>query len=116
MKVLFINRSPRGKDNTYIALPEVASALEGCGMETTRLSASCIFSLTALYNLSWKAYRPSSIHLPQAIQPCTVLAPMEILSVNSPTYYAGSNGSPCTLLNRVFYSSSSGTELPLSLF
>lgn len=34
MKVLLINGSPRGKGNTYIALSEVAKALEENGVET----------------------------------------------------------------------------------
>ena len=38
MKVLLINGSPRGKGNTYIALSEVAKALEANGVETEIVS------------------------------------------------------------------------------
>ena len=38
MKVLLINGSPRGKGNTYIALSEVAKALEANGVEAEIVS------------------------------------------------------------------------------
>lgn len=38
MKVLLINGSPRGKGNTYIALSEVAKALEENGLEAEIVS------------------------------------------------------------------------------
>ena len=38
MKVLLINGSPKGKGNTYIALSEVAKALEANSIETEIVS------------------------------------------------------------------------------
>lgn len=107
MKVLLINGSPRGKGNTYIALSEVAKALEENGVEAEIVSIGakavqgciacgkcaelgrCVFN-DALYN--------------------TVREKLETadgIVVGSPVYYAGPNGSLCALLDRLFHSASS---------
>ena len=107
MKVLLINGSPRGKGNTYIALSEVAKALQANGVETEIVSIGakavqgciacgrcaelgrCVFN-DALYN--------------------TVREKLETadgIVVGSPVYYAGPNGSLCALLDRLFFSASS---------
>lgn len=107
MKVLLINGSPRGKGNTYIALAEVAKALQANGVETEIVSIGakavqgciacgrcaelgrCVFN-DALYN--------------------TVREKLETadgIVVGSPVYYAGPNGSLCALLDRLFFSASS---------
>lgn len=107
MKVLLINGSPRGKGNTYIALSEVAKALEENGVEAEIVSIGakavqgciacgkcaelgrCVFD-DALYN--------------------TVREKLETadgIVVGSPVYYAGPNGSLCALLDRLFHSASS---------
>lgn len=104
MKVLLINGSPRKAGNTFIALSEVASALESCGVTAQIISIGskavqgciacnkchelgrCVFQ-DKLYNDVREA-----------------LADADGLIVGSPVYYAGPNGSLCALLDRVFYS------------
>lgn len=106
MNVLLINGSPRGKGNTWIALSEVASALEADGIQTEILSIGakavqgciacnqcaelgrCVFQ-DALYNAVFEK-----------------LATADGLVIGTPVYYAGPNGSLCALLDRVFYSAS----------
>lgn len=106
MKVLLINGSPRGKGNTYIALSEVASALEGCGIETEIISIGakavqgCI-ACNKCMELGRCAFQDKLYNtVREKIQDADGLV------VGSPTYYAGPNGSLCALLDRVFYSSS----------
>lgn len=104
MKVLLINGSPRARGNTYLALSEVAAALESSGVETEIVSIGtqavqgciacnkcvelgrCIFQ-DELYNKVREKVMAS-----------------DALVVGSPTYYAGPNGSLCALLDRLFYS------------
>lgn len=104
-KVLLINGSPKKNGNTYIALSEVASILEGDGVEAEIVSIGtkavqgciacnrcaelgrCVFK-DELYNMIREK-------LDEGI---------DGLIVGSPTYYAGPNGSLCALLDRVFYS------------
>ena len=107
MKVLLINGSPRVKGNTYIALSEVAKALEANGIEAEIVSIGakavqgciacgkcaemgrCVFK-DALYNTVWEKLKDA-----------------DGIVVGSPVYYAGPNGSLCALLDRLFYSASS---------
>lgn len=104
MKVLLINGSPNAEGNTFIALSEVAKALNADGIETEMLwigkkpvpgciacnkcqqSGVCVFN-TGIYSEVLEK-------LPEA----------DGLVVGSPTYWAGPNGSLCSLLDRVFYS------------
>jgi len=106
MKVLLINGSPKSKGNTFLALTEVASALEANGVETEIVSIGakavqgciacnkcfelgrCVFQ-DDLYNKVREKAREA-----------------DGLIVGSPTYYAGPNGSLCALLDRLFYSAS----------
>lgn len=104
MKVLLINGSPKAKGNTYIALTEVATTLEACGIDTEIIFIGakpvqgciacnkcsdldrCIFQ-DKLYNTVREK-----------------LMEVDGLIIGSPTYYAGPNGSLCALLDRIFYS------------
>ncbi len=106
MKVLLINGSPKPKGNTFLALTEVASALEANGVETEIVSIGakavqgciacnkcfelgrCVFQ-DDLYNKVREKAREA-----------------DGLVIGSPTYYAGPNGSLCALLDRLFYSAS----------
>lgn len=106
MKVLLINGSSRSKGNTFVALSEVAKALEANGIETEIVSigakavqgciacgrcaelGKCAFD-DSLYNKVWER-----------------LATADGIVVGSPVYYAGPNGSLCALLDRLFYSAS----------
>lgn len=105
MKVLLINGSPKREGNTFLALSEVASALNGCGIETQiihigtkavqgciacnkcRELGRCIFN-DELYNNIREGLKDA-----------------DGLVVGSPVFYAGPNGSLCAILDRVFYTS-----------
>ena len=90
-----INGSPRGKGNTYIALSEVAKALEANGVQgciacnKCAETGRCVFN-DDLYNTVWEKAKEA-----------------DGIVVGSPVYYAGPNGSLCALLDRLFYSASS---------
>ena len=106
MKVVLINGSPHRKGNTFIALSEVAGALEKEGVQTEIIQLGikavqgciacnkcaelghCVFQHT-LYN-----------QVREALQEADGIV------VGSPVYYAGPNGALCALLDRVFYSCS----------
>ncbi|MCD7916284.1 MAG: flavodoxin family protein [Tannerellaceae bacterium] len=106
MKVLLINGSPKRQGNTFIALSEVASALEANGVETEIVSIGtkavqgciacnkcnelgrCIFQ-DELYNTVREKMKEA-----------------DGLIFGSPVYYAGPNESLCALLDRLFYSAS----------
>ena len=106
MKVVLINGSPHRKGNTFIALSEVAGALEKEGVQTEIIHRGikavqgciacnkcaelghCVFQDT-LYN-----------QVREALQEADGIV------VGSPVYYAGPNGALCALLDRVFYSCS----------
>ena len=106
MKVVLINGSPHRKGNTFIALSEVAGALEKEGVQTEIIQLGikavqgciacnkcaelghCVFQDT-LYNLVREALQEA-----------------DGIVVGSPVYYAGPNGALCALLDRVVYSCS----------
>ena len=106
MKVVLINGSPHRKGNTFIALSEVAGALEKEGVQTEIIQLGikavqgcsacnkceelghCVFQ-DALYNQVREALQEADGSV-----------------VGAPVYYAGPNGALCALLDRVFYSCS----------
>lgn len=107
MKVLLINGSPRERGNTFLALSEVAAALNAEGIETEIVSigkqpiqgciacgmcgriGKCTFN-DDLYQRLWRIVKDG----------------IDGLVVGSPVYYGGPNGSLCALLDRLFYSMS----------
>ena len=104
MKVLLINGSPRKQGNTFLALSEVASALEKQGITTeivsigTKAVQGCI-ACNKCGELGRCVFRDElydTLH--------GKLAGADGLVVGSPTYYAGPNGSLCAILDRLFYS------------
>ncbi len=104
MKVLLINGSPHRKGNTYIALSEVAKALQENNVEPEIISigtkavhgciacggckesGKCVIN-DELYNEVRKSLETS-----------------DGIVVGSPVYYAGPNGALCALLDRLFFS------------
>ena len=100
-----INGSPREKGNTFLALSEVATALQAEGIDTEIISigkkamqgciacgmcgriGKCTFNDDLYYRI-WRAVKDG----------------IDGLVVGSPVYYGGPNGSLCALLDRVFYS------------
>ena len=105
MRVLLINGSPKENGNTYLALSEVAKALNQEGVDTEIISigkhavqgciacgmcgrlGKCTFN-DDLYYKVWRMVKDGIVGL----------------VVGSPVYYGGPNGSLCALLDRVFYS------------
>lgn len=105
MKVLLINGSPRERGNTFLALSEVARALNAEDITTETISigkgamqgciacgmcgriGKCTFNDDLYYKI-WRAVKDG----------------IDGLVIGSPVYYGGPNGSLCALLDRVFYS------------
>lgn len=107
MKVLLINGSPRGEGNTFIALSEVAKALETNGIETeivsigTKAVQGCI-ACNRCMALGRCVFRDELYDMVRE-----KLERADGIVIGSPVYYAGPNGSLCALLDRLFYSASS---------
>jgi len=106
MKVLLICGSPRSKGNTYIALSEVASALEANGIETEIVSigAKAVQGCIACYKCNELDRCVFTDNLYNTVR--DKMKDADGLIVGSPVYYAGPNGSLCALLDRLFFSAS----------
>ena len=104
MKVLLINGSPREKGNTYLALSEVAKALNEEGVETQIINIGkkavqgCI--ACAMCGRTGRCTFHDELYH-QVMR--TIKDGIDGLIVGSPVYYGGPNGSLCALLDRVFY-------------
>ena len=106
MKVLLINGSPNEAGNTRMALEEVAKALQADGVETEILNlgkkpvAGCIAcnkcKQTGVCIFNQGIYAEVRERLEQG--------GIDGFVFGSPTYYAGPNGSLCSLMDRLFYS------------
>lgn len=104
MKVILINGSPNLEGNTFLALDEVAKALQADGVDTEivwigkKPIPGCIAcnrcQETGVCVFNSGVYTELMEKLPEA----------DGIVVGSPTYYAGPNGSLCALLDRLFYS------------
>jgi len=105
MKVLLINGSPRKEGNTYIALAEVAKALEASGVQThiisigTKAVQGCI-ACNKCNELGRCIFKDD---LYDAVR--SNIKDADGIILGSPVFYAGPNGSLCALLDRIFYSS-----------
>ena len=106
MKVVLINGSPHRKGNTFIALSEVAGALEKEGVQTEIIQLGikavqgCI-ACNKCAELGHCVFRDTLYN-----QVREALQEADGIVVGSPVYYAGPNGALCALLDRVFYSCS----------
>ena len=106
MKVVLINGSPHRKGNTFIALSEVAGALEKEGVQTEiiqlgiRAVQGCI-ACNKCAELGHCVFQDTLYN-----QVREALQEADGIVVGSPVYYAGPNGALCALLDRVFYSCS----------
>ncbi len=107
MKVLLINGSPRGEGNTYIALSEVAKALQANGIETKIISigANAVQGCVACGRCKELGRCVFNDELYDIVR--EKLETADGIVIGSPVYYAGPNGSLCALLDRLFYSASS---------
>lgn len=105
MKVLLVNGSPHGEGNTRLALEEVAKALREDGVETQFVNIGttpvpgcigcykCYETGVCVFNSG--VYAEIREILEQGV---------DGFVFGSPTYYAGPNGSLCSLMDRLFYS------------
>jgi len=104
MKVLLINGSPKPKGNTFLALSEVATALENSGVETEIVSigAKAVQGCIACNKCAELGRCIFQDDLYNGVREKIMEADGVI--VGSPVFYAGPNGSLCALLDRLFYS------------
>lgn len=104
MKVLLINGSPRREGNTFVALSEVAKALNENGVETEIVSigTKAVQGCIACGRCAELGHCVFNDELYQKIR--KELETADGIVIGSPVYYAGPNGSLCALLDRLFYS------------
>lgn len=104
MKILLINGSPRKDSNTELALSQVAKSLNEENVETEIIKLGndikgCM-ACTACYKLG-KCVIDDIVN-----QVAEKLKEADGIVVGSPTYYASTNGSVISFLDRLFYSAS----------
>lgn len=106
MKVVLINGSPHRKGNTFIALSEVAWALEKEGVQTEiiQLGIKAVQGCIACNKCAELGHCVFQDTLYNQVR--EALQEADGIVVGSPVYYAGPNGALCALLDRVFYSCS----------
>ena len=106
MKVVLINGSPHRKGNTFIALTEVAGALEKEGVQTEiiQLGIKAVQGCIACNKCAELGHCVFQDTLYNQVR--EALQEADGIVVGSPVYYAGPNGALCALLDRVFYSCS----------
>ena len=106
MKVVLINGSPHRKGNTFIALSEVAGALEKEGVQTViiQLGIKAVQGCIACNKCAELGHCVFQDTLYNQVR--EALQEADGIVVGSPVYYAGPNGALCALLDRVFYSCS----------
>lgn len=104
MKVLMINGSPNEQGNTYLALAEVAKALNAEGVETeiVWIGKKAVQGCIACRKCRELGRCVFHDELYETLR--ERLAACDGLVVGSPVYYAGPNGSLCAILDRLFYS------------
>ena len=106
MKVVLINGSPHRKGNTFIALSEVAGALEKEGVQTEiiQLGIKAVQGCIACNKCAELGHCVFQDTLYNQVR--EALQEADGIVVGSPVYYAGPYGALCALLDRVFYSCS----------
>ena len=106
MKVLLINGSPHKEGNTFIALSEVAKALEKEGVQTEIISIGneAIRGCIACYQCFELGKCVFDDALYAKIRES--LTDADGIILGTPVYYAGANGSLCAILDRLFFSCS----------
>ncbi|MCD7973378.1 MAG: flavodoxin family protein [Candidatus Azobacteroides sp.] len=105
MKILLINGSPRREGNTFIALSEIATTLEAEGVKTSlvQLGSRAVQGCTACNKCYELGHCVFNDQLYAEIR--EKLAESDGLIVGFPVYFSGPNGSLCSLLDRIFYTS-----------
>lgn len=104
MKVLLLNGSPHREGNTFIALSEVARAIEteGIATEIVSLGTKPVPGCIACGKCAQTGQCAFQDDLYVGVR--EKLATADALVVGSPVYFAGPNGSLCALLDRLFVS------------
>lgn len=102
MKVVLINGSPHRKGNTFIALSEVAGALEKEGVQTEiiQLGIKAVQGCIACNKCAELGHCVFQDTLYNQVR--EALQEADGIVVGSPVYYAGPNGALCALLDRGF--------------
>lgn len=105
MKVLLINGSPHKEGNTFIALTEVAKALEADGIETEifHIGNHAVQGCIGCYKCKETGVCVFRDELYTSLREKAAAA--DGIIVGTPVYYAGPAGSLCAILDRLFYSS-----------
>lgn len=114
MKVLLINGSPHKEGSTYTALNEVAKSLNDNNIESeivhigTKAIRGCI--ACGVCKETGKCAFNDELYneLYQKVKE------VDGIVVGSPVYYAGPNGSLCSILDRLFYSASASMRNKVS--
>lgn len=104
MKVLLINGSPRKAGNTFLALAEVASALNenGIGTRIVHIGNKPVYGCIGCNKCDGQG---QCIFKDEAYtRICESLQDADGIVVGSPVFYAGPNGALCAVLDRIFYS------------
>ncbi len=111
MKVLMINGSPHEKGSTRRALDEVASALNGQGIETEIITVGDkpIVGCTACCACAKLGKCVTDDIVNEIIEKLKI---SDGLVVGSPVYYASMNGTLKSLLDRVFFGKSCFANKP----
>ena len=106
MKVVLINGSPHRKGNTFIALSEVAGALEKEGVQTEiiQLGIKAVQGCIACNKCAELGHCVFQDTLYNQVR--EALQEADGIVVGWRVYYAGPTGALCALLDRVFYSCS----------
>jgi multimeric flavodoxin WrbA len=107
MKVLLINGSPRANGCTFTALSEVEKALHKNGVATTwhQLGKAPVQGCIACRGCKTTG---RCVVAEDANIVAGLVREADGVVVGSPVFYASANGSLCALLDRVFFSASSG--------
>ena len=103
MKVLLINGSPRKQGNTFLALSEVASALEKQGI-TTEIVSIGTKAVQGCIACNKCAELGKCVFDDAVNEAAPLLAKADGVVVASPVYYASANGNLISFLDRLFYS------------
>ena len=112
MKVLIINGSPRKQGNTFLALSEVAKALEQNGIEAefVQIGAKPVRSCIACGQCEEKNLGRCAFDDDICNRVVEKLDSADALVVGSPVYYGQPNGAVLSLIQRMFFAAGSKVQ------
>ena len=109
MKIILINGSPRKGSNTEIALNEVAKSLKEEGIDTEIISLTNDVKGCMACGACRKLGKCTIDDIVNVV--AEKMKTADGIVVGSPTYYASTNGTVVSFLDRLFYSGSSNMEM-----